>query len=98
MQSVHSFFISEPGYCKNAEGLVEYLQEKVEEGLMCITCENKKTKDFNSGEAVRQHMLDKGHCFMKTDDGYEEYLSYYDFSNQFKEILESQKNRAVPGI
>lgn len=33
---------------------------------MCITCENKNAKDFNSGEAVRKHMSDKGHTFMKT--------------------------------
>lgn len=32
---------------------------------MCITCDNKKAKDFNSGEAVRKHMISKGHTFMK---------------------------------
>lgn len=65
---------------------------------MCITCENKNAKDFNSGESVRKHMQDKGHTFMKTEEGFDEYLDYYDFSSQFKEIVEDQKNRVVPGI
>lgn len=43
-------------------------------------------------------MQDKGHTFMKTEEGFDEYLDYYDFSSQFKEIVEDQKNRVVPGI
>lgn len=46
---------------------MEYLQEKVEIGFMCITCENKNAKDFSTGLAVRKHMSDKGHVSMKTD-------------------------------
>lgn len=67
MSSVHSFFVAQPTYCTNQEALIEYLQEKVEVGFMCITCENKNAKDFSSGEAVRKHMNDKGHTFMKVD-------------------------------
>ena len=33
---------------------------------MCITCDNKGTKDFKSGAAVKAHMIEKGHCFMST--------------------------------
>ncbi len=40
---------------------------------MCIFCDNKGTKDFGTGEAVRKHMLSKNHTFMKTQNGYEEY-------------------------
>ena len=65
---------------------------------MCITCENKGAKDFASGEAVRKHMVDKGHCFMKTSEGYEEYEKFYDFSSQFTAIIEEQKNKNVLGI
>ena len=65
---------------------------------MCITCENKGAKDFGSGEAVRKHMQNKGHVFMKTSDGYEEYEKYYDFSKQFTEIVEEQKDKKVIGI
>lgn len=33
-------------------------------------------------------MIDKGHVFVKNDEGYDEYLKFYDFSSQFKEIVE----------
>jgi len=65
MESLHSFFIAQQHYCKNVEGLIEYLQEKIEVGHMCITCENNGVRDFQSGDAVRKHMADKGHNFMK---------------------------------
>lgn len=62
------------------EGLIRYLAEKINVGLLCIYCENKKTKDFKSPQAVRKHMIDKGHCFMNTDH-FDEYEEYYDFSS-----------------
>ena len=83
MEGSHSFFIPQEEFCTNKKGLMEYLQEKIEVGFMCITCENKKAKDFATGEAVRKHMVDKGHTFMKSDEGFEEYEKYYDFSKQF---------------
>ncbi len=46
---------------------------------MCIYCENKGTKDFKTPEAVKKHMIDKGHCFMNTEQ-FEEYAAFYDFS------------------
>jgi len=66
MSSAHTFFIASEEFCKNKEGLIEYLQEKIEVGNLCITCENKKAKDFQSADAVRKHMIDRGHTFMKT--------------------------------
>ena len=42
-------------------------------------------------------MLDRGHTFMKTDKGYEEYEKFYDFSALFEEKLKEQQN-VVPGI
>lgn len=63
------------------------MQEKIEVGNLCINCDNKKAKDFASADAVRKHMNDKGHTFMKTEEGYEEYEKYYDFSSQFEEKL-----------
>ena len=65
MESAHSFFIAQQQYCKNISGLIEYLQEKIEVGHMCITCQNKGVRDFQSGDAVRKHMADKDHVFMK---------------------------------
>jgi hypothetical protein len=46
---------------------VKYLAEKINTGLMCIECDNKGTKDKKTPEAVRQHMVDKAHCFMSTE-------------------------------
>ena len=97
MQSNHSFFIAQKEYCKNVTGLIEYLQEKIEVGNLCITCENKKTKDFQTSDALRQHMIDRCHTFMNTDKGFEEYEKFYDFSALFDEKLKEQ-TIIVPGI
>jgi hypothetical protein len=43
-------------------------------------------------------MIDKGHTFMNTKDGYEEYEDFYDFSSQFDAVLSDQKDKIVPGI
>lgn len=66
MNSDHSFFIAQQKYCTDKKSLIEYLQEKIEVGMICINCDNKKTKDFTSGDSVRKHMKDKCHTFMKT--------------------------------
>ena len=42
-------------------------------------------------------MLDRGHTFMKTESGFEEYEKFYDFSALFEEKLKEQQN-VVPGI
>jgi hypothetical protein len=34
--------------------------------MLCIFCDNKGTKDFATGEAVRNHMVSKNHTFMNT--------------------------------
>lgn len=36
-------------------------------------------------------MMDKGHCFMNTEN-FEEYAKYYDFSEQIKEFTELHQN------
>lgn len=42
-------------------------------------------------------MVDRGHTFMKTEEGYEEYQNYYDFTRVFEEQLK-QQGKVVPGI
>lgn len=79
MEKAHGFFIIERKYVIDLKGLIKYLAEKINIGMLCIQCENKGTKDFKSGEAVRAHMLDKGHCFMSKKD-FPEYAEFYDFS------------------
>jgi len=85
MQTSHGFFISEHRYCTNPEGLVKYLAEKINIGLLCLYCENQGTKGFKSAEALRSHMVSKGHCFMNTDN-FDEYIKHFDFTEQFKEL------------
>lgn len=79
MSSSHSFFISQGEYCVEKEGLIKYLFRKINSGNLCLLCENHNGKDMESGGAVRNHMLDKGHCSMNTDN-YEQYKEFYDFS------------------
>ena len=85
MKQVHSFFISEEDFCVNKEGLLRYLAEKINKGLLCLYCENKGTKDFKTASSLKDHMMDKGHCFMNTDY-FDEYNDFYDFSEQMKEL------------
>ena len=48
--------------------------------MLCIFCDNKGAHDFTSGESVRKHMLSKNHTFMNTQNGFEQYENFYDFS------------------
>lgn len=73
MKKTYSFFIPSLEFCTNQKGMIEYLQEKIEVGNICINCDNRGAKDFTTGDAVRKHMVDKGHVFVKTAEGFEEY-------------------------
>jgi pre-60S factor REI1 len=48
MSTLHGFFIAQSSYCRDVKGLLLYLHEKIEVGLMCLYCENKGTKDFSN--------------------------------------------------
>jgi pre-60S factor REI1 len=79
MNIKHGFFISEEKYIDDKDGLIKYLAGKINKGLYCLYCENKGFHDFKSAAAVKSHMIDKSHCFMKTDN-FDEYLRFYDFT------------------
>jgi len=85
MRLKHSFFVSDIKYVKDLNGLLKYLGEKIHRGCLCIFCENHHCKDFKSGDAVQCHMIDKGHCFMKTEN-FDEYYKFYDFSKSLEEM------------
>eukprot|EP01135_Chromosphaera_perkinsii_P004719 Nk52_evm30s294 gene=Nk52_evmTU30s294 len=90
MTQAHSFFIPDVEYLVDAEGLIKYLGEKVSVGNLCLYC-NEKGKAFQSLEAVRKHMSDKGHCKLETeDDAYLEYSEYYDFSTSYPDYVEGE--------
>jgi len=83
MTEVHSFFIPDPEYLTDINGLVEYLGAKVGQGHMCLWC-NEKGKQYLSVDAVQKHMLDKGHCKMLHEgDRLVEYDDFYDYSASY---------------
>ncbi|XP_076288552.1 cytoplasmic 60S subunit biogenesis factor ZNF622 [Lasioglossum baleicum] len=83
MTVVHSFFIPDPEYCVDIKGLLTYLGEKIFAGFMCIWC-NETGKNFQSVEAVRAHMVDKGHCrVLHEGDALAEYAEFYDYSSSY---------------
>jgi pre-60S factor REI1 len=73
----HTFFIPDVEYLANLKGLLAYLGEKISIGNTCIYCERM----FHSLEAVRKHMLDKGHTKISYEEGPDlEIANFYDFS------------------
>jgi len=57
MREKHGFFVPDASYCVNSSGLIHYLREKIEIGLLCISCNNNGLKIFQDSDAVRQHMV-----------------------------------------
>ena len=85
MEVTHGFFIIEKPHLSDLPGLMQYLAIMINKQLQCLFCDTEK--DFKSPEAVRQHMLDKGHCFMNIDILTDFYM-YYDFSKALTVIKE----------
>ena len=79
--SVHfSFFLPDPEFISDLEGLMTYLGAKVGQGHMCLWC----NKRFNSVQDVQRHMVDKGHCKLRHDaDSLLEYEEWYDYSSSY---------------
>ena len=81
MSVAHSFFIPDAEYLVDIPGLILYLGEKIAIGNICVYC----NKDFRTMDAVRKHMLDKGHCKIAydTEDERLEVSDYYDFTSSY---------------
>ncbi|WWC87189.1 uncharacterized protein L201_002075 [Kwoniella dendrophila CBS 6074] len=81
MKKIHSFFIPDQDILLDLGGLLSYLGEKVAVGNLCLFCPNGG-REFGSLEAVRKHMLDKGHCKLayESDEDRAELADYYDFN------------------
>ncbi|CAO3619095.1 unnamed protein product [Cunninghamella blakesleeana] len=80
----HSFFIPDIEFLVDIRGLVRYLGEKITVGNVCIYC-NTKSRSYYSMDAVRKHMIDKGHCKIayEEDDDAAELVDFYDFSTSY---------------
>jgi pre-60S factor REI1 len=97
MSLAHSFFIPDAEFLVDLPGLIAYLGEKIAVGNVCIAC---PSREFRSIEAVRKHMVDKGHCKI----GYEqesqrlEVSDFYDFSSSYPDAearLKRKRERAA---
>ena len=83
----HGFFIPDLELVKDLSGLVQYLQKKVRELLLCLHC-NNRGHNFRSVQAVQQHMVDKQHCFLNTEEDEKEFRQFYGADSSF-EIISS---------
>lgn len=85
----HGMFIPEQKFLVDLEGLLNYLGEKIGLGNVCLCC-NYQGRNL---QAVRAHMVSKGHCRLPydTEDEKLEISEFYDFSSTY----ESSKKQAV---
>lgn len=92
MSAVHSFFIPHIEYLIDLKGLLLYLGEKICSCYMCIWCNDQKSCFVNM-EAVRNHMMDKGHIKIQSDtEASLEYLDFYDFNLDFHKEEDTEVN------
>ncbi|KAJ3273971.1 hypothetical protein HDV01_003641 [Terramyces sp. JEL0728] len=79
MANKHSFFIPDIEHLVDLKGLVQYLADKISIANVCIYC-NGKGRALHALDAVRDHMVSKGHCKIPYEDGDEDDVAeYYDF-------------------
>ncbi|EDV29480.1 uncharacterized protein TRIADDRAFT_18203 [Trichoplax adhaerens] len=98
MMRSHSFFIPNIQYLTNIEGFMEYLCQKISIGCECLYC-NDKGKAFQTLEAVKNHMLDKGHCkFSDDEESMLEYSDFYDFSSSYPDHVEGDEDEDVAAV
>ncbi|KAJ3335688.1 hypothetical protein HDU93_004715, partial [Gonapodya sp. JEL0774] len=103
MSSAHSFFVPDVDYLEDLKGLISYLGEKISIGNTCIYCDGKG-RQLHSLEAVRKHMIDKGHTKVAygVEEADEEISKFYVFSDEEKseddedEDSEQDENRVTP--
>ncbi|WOL08575.1 hypothetical protein Cni_G17328 [Canna indica] len=86
MHKQHGFFIPDVEYLKDPNGLLTYVGLKVMRDFMCLYC-NDRCHPFQSLEAVRKHMIAKGHCKLRYGDGGDDedvdLEDFYDYSSSY---------------
>ncbi|XP_039310055.1 zinc finger protein 622 isoform X2 [Solenopsis invicta] len=89
MTKKHSFFVPDFEYCVDLAGLLEYLEQKIFTEFKCIWC-NESGRKMRSANAVKMHMIDKGHCKMLfEEETMLEYSSFYDYSSSYPVVENS---------
>ncbi|RKP25097.1 C2H2 type zinc-finger-domain-containing protein [Syncephalis pseudoplumigaleata] len=89
MAKQHSLFIPDTDYLVNLRGLIRYLGEKISVGNVCLYC-NGRGRNMRSMEAVRRHMIDKGHTKIAYDTERDvlELADFYDFRPSYPDNAE----------
>lgn len=86
MHKAHGFFIPDVEYLKDPIGLLTYVGLKVKRDFTCLYC-NERCQPFQSLEAVRKHMIAKGHCKLRYGDGGDDedgdLEDFYDYSSSY---------------
>ncbi|KAH9855214.1 C2H2 type zinc-finger-domain-containing protein [Lenzites betulinus] len=96
MSAAHSFFIPDADYLVDLVGLVTYLGEKIAVGNTCIFCSGRG-REFRTLDAVRKHMIDKGHCKIAYDTEPDrlEVSDFYDFTTSYPDADERKARAAA---
>jgi pre-60S factor REI1 len=81
MRVAHSFYVLDIDCLISLKAMLYYLAEKIQVGHLCINC----NKNFGTGQAAQNHMLDMCHCCMNSEDFEDEYEYFYDFSGTYEE-------------
>ena len=92
MLQLHGFFIPNLECVKDLDSLLKYLHKKIRELYICLYCNHRKGHNFNLTSSVQQHMIDKQHCFLNTDEDEEEFKRFYVGENDSSyEIISSEE-------
>jgi pre-60S factor REI1 len=88
MSIKYGFFLPDMEYMVDLDGMIEYLNEKVKLGNICLFCQ----KRFNDGRSTQHHMISKAHCKLIYEEGNdaEEYEDFYDFSSTYEDLEEEE--------
>ncbi|KAJ2602055.1 pre-60S factor rei1 [Coemansia sp. RSA 1722] len=96
MTLAHSLFIPDLEYLVDLRGLVKYLADKLSVANVCLYC-NGRGRALQSLDAVRKHMLDKGHTKIayETEIDVLEISDFYDFSSTYPDAEDHDADEEV---
>ncbi|KAJ2398409.1 pre-60S factor rei1 [Coemansia sp. RSA 2603] len=96
MSHAHSLFIPDLEYIVDLRGLIKYLADKLSVANVCLYC-NGRGRALQSLDAVRKHMLDKGHTKIayETEIDVLEISDFYDFSSTYPDAEEHDADEEI---
>ncbi|KAL7490158.1 hypothetical protein ACHAW6_015891 [Cyclotella cf. meneghiniana] len=91
MTNTYSFYLPDPEYCIDTEGVIGYCSEKIRLGRTCLYCQ----RIFTTSEGCMKHMRDKRHCKILYERGVdqEEFDVFYDFEEANAQFLGKRKKK-----